>query len=149
MPRHHPPLTPHARAHAVTAMANSHSRWAVVMSRNASFVDQVGGWVGGCGGGGGRGATVLPGKGGGGRAARAFAPPRGPAEPVLRCCAQCVELDFQYPSEGIHRRWDAGYRITSCAATPDQAAFVLRCVPACVVAAARREGAAPNTRPAR
>jgi hypothetical protein len=40
---------------------------------------------------------------------------------------QCVELDFQYPSEGIHRRWDAGYRITSCAATPDQAAFVLRC----------------------
>jgi hypothetical protein len=38
---------------------------------------------------------------------------------------QCVELDFQYPSEGIHRRWDAGYRITSCAATPDQAAFVL------------------------
>ncbi|KAK9861022.1 hypothetical protein WJX84_005532 [Apatococcus fuscideae] len=39
---------------------------------------------------------------------------------------QCVELDFQYPSEGIHRRWDAaGYRITACAATPDQAAFVL------------------------
>ena len=21
---------------------------------------------------------------------------------------QCLELDFQYPSEGIHRRWDAG-----------------------------------------
>ena len=21
---------------------------------------------------------------------------------------QCIELDFQYPSEGIHRRWDAG-----------------------------------------
>lgn len=21
---------------------------------------------------------------------------------------QCVELDFQYPSEGIHRRWDLG-----------------------------------------
>ncbi|KAL3156612.1 Casein kinase 1-like protein hd16 [Trebouxia sp. C0009 RCD-2024] len=39
---------------------------------------------------------------------------------------QCVELDFQYPSEGIHRRWDAGsFRITACAATPDQAAFVL------------------------
>lgn len=38
---------------------------------------------------------------------------------------QCVELDFQYASEGIHRRWDAGFRITSCAATPDQAAFVL------------------------
>ncbi len=46
---------------------------------------------------------------------------------------QCVELDFQYPSEGIHRRWDAGFRITACAATPDQSAFVLsvprRCVP--------------------
>ena len=26
---------------AVTAMATSHSRWAVVMSRNAGFVDQV------------------------------------------------------------------------------------------------------------
>ena len=22
--------------------------------------------------------------------------------------AQCVELDFQYSSEGIHRRWDEG-----------------------------------------
>jgi hypothetical protein len=31
-----------------------------------------------------------------------------------------VELDFQYASEGIHRRWDAGFRITACAATPDQ-----------------------------
>ena len=41
-------------------MATSHTRWAVVMSRNAGFIDQ------------------------------------------------CVELDFQYPSEGIHRRWDAG-----------------------------------------
>lgn len=38
---------------------------------------------------------------------------------------QCVELDFQYASEGIHRRWDSGFRITACAATPDQAAFVL------------------------
>ena len=38
---------------------------------------------------------------------------------------QCVELDFQYPSEGIHRRWDAGYRITSSGATLDQSAFVL------------------------
>eukprot|EP00891_Asterochloris_glomerata_P000435 jgi/Astpho2/435/fgenesh1_pm.00011_%23_15_t len=63
----------------VTCMATSHTRWAVVMSRNAGFIDQ------------------------------------------------CVELDFQYPSEGIHRRWDAGggFRITACAATPDQAAFVL------------------------
>ena len=36
-----------------------------------------------------------------------------------------VELDFLYPSEGIHRRWDYGYRITATAATWDQAAFVL------------------------
>jgi len=36
-----------------------------------------------------------------------------------------VELDFLYPSEGIHRRWDNGYRITSTAATWDQSAFVL------------------------
>lgn len=38
---------------------------------------------------------------------------------------QVVELDFLYPSEGIHRRWDYGYRITATAATLDQAAFVL------------------------
>lgn len=38
---------------------------------------------------------------------------------------QVVELDFLYPSEGIHRRWDSGYRITATAATLDQAAFVL------------------------
>ena len=33
---------------------------------------------------------------------------------------QVVELDFQYPSEGIHKRWDGGYRITAMASTPDQ-----------------------------
>lgn len=38
---------------------------------------------------------------------------------------QVVELDFLYPSEGIHRRWESGYRITSMAATADQAAFIL------------------------
>lgn len=38
---------------------------------------------------------------------------------------QVVELDFLYPSEGIHRRWDYGYRITATATTWDQAAFVL------------------------
>jgi hypothetical protein len=38
---------------------------------------------------------------------------------------QVVELDFLYPSEGIHRRWEHGYRITSSAATSDQAAFIL------------------------
>lgn len=48
---------------------------------------------------------------------------------ILYSCAsvnfQTVELDFLYPSEGIHKRWDAGYRITATAATWDQAAFVL------------------------
>jgi hypothetical protein len=38
---------------------------------------------------------------------------------------QVVELDFLYPSEGIHRRWDSGYRITATAATWDQAALIL------------------------
>ncbi|KAE9452324.1 hypothetical protein C3L33_15775, partial [Rhododendron williamsianum] len=38
---------------------------------------------------------------------------------------QVVELDFLYPSEGVHQRWDAGYRITSTAATWDQTALVL------------------------
>ena len=36
-----------------------------------------------------------------------------------------VELDFLYPSEGIHRRWDTGYRITAMAATLDQSALIL------------------------
>lgn len=36
-----------------------------------------------------------------------------------------VELDFLYPSEGIHKRWDNGYRITSTAATCDQTALIL------------------------
>lgn len=36
-----------------------------------------------------------------------------------------VELDFLYPSEGIHRRWENGYRITCMAATADQGAFIL------------------------
>merc|ERR1711865_738658 len=38
---------------------------------------------------------------------------------------QRVEMDFQYPSEGIHKRWDGEFRITSCGATVDQIAFVL------------------------
>lgn len=41
------------------------------------------------------------------------------------CLCKVVELDFLYPSEGIHRRWESGYRITSMAATADQAAFIL------------------------
>ncbi|CAN4120231.1 unnamed protein product [Withania somnifera] len=36
---------------------------------------------------------------------------------------QTVELDFLYRSEGIHKRWDAGYRIIATAATWDEAAF--------------------------
>lgn len=40
-------------------------------------------------------------------------------------CFQVVELDFLYPSEGIHKRWDSGYRITSTAANIDQSALVL------------------------
>ncbi|GKV20224.1 hypothetical protein SLEP1_g30382 [Rubroshorea leprosula] len=38
---------------------------------------------------------------------------------------QVVELDFLYPSEGIHHRWESGYRITSMAAIADQAAIIL------------------------
>ena len=38
---------------------------------------------------------------------------------------QVVELDFLYPSEGIHRRWDNGFRITAMAATMDQSALIL------------------------
>ncbi|GAV74986.1 hypothetical protein CFOL_v3_18466 [Cephalotus follicularis] len=36
---------------------------------------------------------------------------------------QVAELDFLYPSEGIHRRWENGYLITST--TSDEAAFIL------------------------
>jgi hypothetical protein len=43
----------------------------------------------------------------------------------LSSIVQVVELDFLYPSEGLHRRWETGYRITSSAGTPDQAAFIL------------------------
>ena len=65
----------------VTSMATSHTRWAVVMSRNAGFVDQ------------------------------------------------CVELDFQYPSEGIHRRWDAGGTMPdlACACVHPATCTVFRC----------------------
>lgn len=45
---------------------------------------------------------------------------------VKRCYWwQVVELDFLYPSEGVHRRWDNGYRITAMAATMDQSALIL------------------------
>ncbi|KAI3678533.1 hypothetical protein L6452_37829 [Arctium lappa] len=41
-----------------------------------------------------------------------------------------VKLDFLYPSEGIHRRWDNDYYITSAAATWDQISLILS-VPRC------------------
>ena len=63
----------------VTSMATSHTRWAVVMSRNAGFIDQ------------------------------------------------CVELDFQYPSEGIHRRWDAGSKCLLTVGLP-LPLFAVRCL---------------------
>ncbi len=72
---------------------------------------------------GGRGRAVVVGRFAHLCARRAAAADR--ARPLAAAAAQCVELDFQYPSEGIHRRWDVGFRITSCAATPDQAAFVI------------------------
>ncbi|KAL8206200.1 hypothetical protein R6Q57_009751 [Mikania cordata] len=61
----------------VTSMTTAGSRWGIVMSRDATYSNQV------------------------------------------------VELDLLYPSEGIHRRWENGYRITAAAATKDQAAFIL------------------------
>lgn len=83
----------------VTAMATCMNQWAVVMSKTPGIIDQVrhlSAVI--CGG-------VL----------------------FLKCChpQQVVEVDFQYPSEGIHKRWDAGYRITCSASTHDQSAFVL------------------------
>ena len=95
----------------VTSMATAGSRWAVVMSRNAGFSDQV-----------------------------AFFPLHQSLLSIyfytqVKCdifliellpfTFQVVELDFLYPSEGIHKRWDSGYRITATAGTWDQAAFVL------------------------
>lgn len=96
----------------VTSMTTAGTRWAVVMSRNAGFSDQVflsfdlymyllf--------------STVLH------------------FWSIYFCVVlhlfqpfKVVELDFLYPSEGIHRRWESGYRITSMAATVDQAAFIL------------------------
>lgn len=50
--------------------------------------------------------------------------------PRLLPCYQ-VELDFQYPSEGIHKRWDAGYRITCCGATRDQVRWLKLVARAC------------------
>lgn len=44
---------------------------------------------------------------------------------LLVILPQCVEIDFQYPSEGIHARWEQDYRITSVAATHEQTAFIL------------------------
>ena len=89
----------------VTAMATAGTRWAIVMSRGAGFSDQV------CG------MQHLM--------TNFAAADELVISELCVCCFQVVELDFLYPSEGIHRRWDAGYRITATAATWDQAAFVL------------------------
>lgn len=92
----------------VTAMATSGSRWGVVMSRGAGFSDQVISWI-----------PDIPAN---------FLSSRSVNHWQVTdsvCLFQVVELDFLYPSEGIHRRWDSGYRITATAATWDQAAFVL------------------------
>ena len=48
-------------------------------------------------------ATAGTGAGGGGRWQWAVVMSRHAG-----FAKQCLELDFQYPSEGIHRRWDAG-----------------------------------------
>ncbi|KAG8460166.1 hypothetical protein KFE25_014311 [Diacronema lutheri] len=39
--------------------------------------------------------------------------------------SQKVEVDFKYPSEVIHKHWDAGYIITNVASWQDQNVFVL------------------------
>ncbi|PPS06928.1 hypothetical protein GOBAR_AA13696 [Gossypium barbadense] len=84
----------------VTSMTTAGTRWGVVMSRNAGFSDQF--------------STVLH-----------FLSIYLRVVLHLFQPFKVVELDFLYPSEGIHRRWESGYRITSMAATVDQAAFIL------------------------
>ena len=41
---------------------------------------------------------------------------------------QVVELDYAYPSDAVHQRWAAGYRITACASTSLQTAVRNICV---------------------
>jgi hypothetical protein len=40
---------------------------------------------------------------------------------------QIVELDYAYPSDAIHQRWTAGYRITACASSKLQTAVHRSC----------------------
>lgn len=91
----------------VTSMTTAGSRWGVVMSRNAGYSDQVSIsfhlWF-----------LVM----------YEFLKSTLLNLFFVWWC-KVVELDFLYPSEGIHRRWENGYRITSMAATSDQAAFIL------------------------
>ena len=84
-------------------MATAGSRWAIIMSRGAGFSDQVS-------------LTLCK--------YSQYCRKKDVCSEYL-FHLQVVELDFLYPSEGIHRRWDSGYRITSAAATWDQAALVL------------------------
>ena len=89
-------------------MATAGSRWGVVMSRNSGYSEQV------------RWDDFL--------LFLHFLIFRFDfwfIKSPIYLCLQVVELDFLYPSEGVHRRWDGGYRITSTAATTDQAALIL------------------------
>ncbi|THF93948.1 hypothetical protein TEA_017638 [Camellia sinensis var. sinensis] len=132
----------------VTSMATAGSRWAVVMSRNTGFSDQVEflpslipifvislqktslfepmtSWQVAWGFG-----LETP-----NFQRLEFQSLLGHLYLLFGCCTfsarsstysvVVVELDFLYPSEGIHKRWDNGYRITSTAATCDQAALIL------------------------
>jgi hypothetical protein len=130
----------------VTSMATAGSRWAVVMSRNAGFTDQVHELF-----------VLIAHCAQGSHSALYFSSRLTSIVEIffsrvdiwgekqifmnvyLKCWSehgkiwnwrnhfilQVVELDFLYPSEGIHQRWDNGYRITATAATLDQAAFIL------------------------
>ena len=84
-------------------MTTAGSKWGIVMSRNAGYASQVVRFQ--------SNNTQLS-----DTAAITYN--------LFVLVDQVVELDFLYPSEGIHRRWEKGYRITSAAATEDQAAFV-------------------------
>lgn len=102
----------------VTSMATAGSRWGVVMSRNSGYSEQVR-----------LQQTSMPSCDDFLPFPSIFGSDALISNPVillsLHISPQVVELDFLYPSEGIHRRWDGGFRITSTAATTDQAALIL------------------------
>lgn len=89
----------------VTSMTTAGSQWGIVMSRNSGYSDQV---------------SHLAEKYHFTKILWEFF-----FDKKTVIGSKVVELDFLYPSEGIHKRWQSGYRITSVAATADQAAFIL------------------------